>query len=70
VKRFLDLRGKGLVRRRGETMKTKKIKKLQLNRESLRMLEQSLLKDVAGGATRICTQAEISTCPNVFTCLC
>jgi hypothetical protein len=51
-------------------MKTKKVKKLQLNRESLRMLEQSLLKDVAGGATRICTKAEISTCPQHFTCLC
>jgi len=51
-------------------MKSKKVKKLQLNRESLRLLEQTLLKNVAGGATRICTQAEISTCPNVFTCLC
>jgi hypothetical protein len=70
VRGFLDLRGKGLVRRRGENMKTKKVKKLQLNRESLRLLEQSLLKDVIGAATRICTREEISTCPNVFTCLC
>jgi|GEM_PF-6385675 len=51
-------------------MTKKKVKKLELNRESLRRLELNQLQEVAAGATRLCTRAEISTCPNVFTCLC
>lgn len=51
-------------------MKTKKLKKLQLNRESLRLLEQNLLKDVIGGVTTLCSHADFSTCPLVSICFC
>jgi hypothetical protein len=51
-------------------MKTKKVKKLQLNRESLRLLEQGLLNGVAGGITMLCSREEFSTCPLVSICFC
>lgn len=50
-------------------MKKKAIKKLTLNKESVRRLDPSEMREAVGGATRLCTGTDWCTdtcasCPN------
>lgn len=47
-------------------MKNKKVRKLMLNRETLRSLQSRGLQQVVGGATRVCQTAE-SECQACYT---